>query len=553
MQGNISKNNIRILILTGGSIPKEMEKVFGKIPSGLIPINGIPVIFKTIDNLLSEGYSKISIAVGYKKNKIIQILIEKYREQIDFEFIHVDYKLAPGNSIIESLKKIREKQLLVILGDTVIEKNLLQRKNYEKDFVLSSNNFLDSSKWCIIETKNGKIISIYEKENGIKQSSNFHALIGVYLFKDVKILRRVIRKITEKRKIEISQLLEEYNKIKPMYVVKSKNWFDVGHRNNYFRSKKELLQSRFFNFIELDEKNGVITKKSQDNEKLKSEIDWYKIIPQKIKSKTPKIISYNEKESNLVMEYVQFPTLAELWLYGDTNLKNWYRILEKLKEIIFEFNGESHHVKKQNYYQMYVEKTEKRINDLISQNSKFKRLFNENELIINGKNYKNWKSIKDKIFDRIESLFNENDNCLIHGDLCFSNILYNFNNNQYKLIDPRGKWGTTIFGDIKYDVAKLRHSIIGGYDSINNGLFSIKYEKSTINLTIYRPLIYTTISRKVDEWISEKWNLNKIKLIEGLLFISMLPLHQDNFKKQLAFYSIGIQRLNDVIVYQEKK
>tara|TARA_B100000929_G_C15177208_1_gene307400 strand:+ start:28 stop:474 length:447 start_codon:yes stop_codon:yes gene_type:complete len=147
----------------------------------------------------------------------------------------------------------------------------------------------------------------------------------------------------------------------------------------------------------------------------------------------------------------------------------------------------------------------------------------------------------------VELLFNENDNCLIHGDLCFSNILYSFNNNQYKLIDPRGKWGTTIFGDIKYDVAKLRHSIIGGYDSIDNGLFSIKYEESTINLTIYRPLIYTTISRKVDEWISEKWDLNKIKLIEGLLFISMLPLHQDNFKKQLAFYSIGIQRLNEVI------
>ena len=84
MQENISKNNTRILILTGGSVTKEMEKVFGKIPSGLIPINGTPVIFKTIDNLLSEGYSKISIAVGYKKNKIVRILIEKYREQIDF-------------------------------------------------------------------------------------------------------------------------------------------------------------------------------------------------------------------------------------------------------------------------------------------------------------------------------------------------------------------------------------------------------------------------------------------------------------------------------------
>ena len=72
MQKNIQKHNTRVLILTGSSIPTEMEKIIGKMPSGLIPINGIPIIFKTIDNLISKNYLKISIAVGYKKNKIIK-------------------------------------------------------------------------------------------------------------------------------------------------------------------------------------------------------------------------------------------------------------------------------------------------------------------------------------------------------------------------------------------------------------------------------------------------------------------------------------------------
>ena len=55
------------------------------------------------------------------------------------------------------------------------------------------------------------------------------------------------------------------------------------------------------------------------------------------------------------------------------------------------------------------------------------------------------------------------------------------------------------------------------------------------------------MSKKMDLWISKNWNLDQIKLIEGLLFISMLPLHKNNFKKQLAFYSVGIQKLNEVL------
>jgi len=40
--------------------------------------------------------------------------------------------------------------------------------------------------------------------------------------------------------------------------------------------------------------------------------------------------------------------------------------------------------------------------------------------------------------------------------------------------------------------------------------------------------------------------IDEIKMIEGLLFISMLPLHKDDLERQLALYSIGIQRLNEI-------
>ena len=75
----------------------------------------------------------------------------------------MDQNLSAGNSIIESIKNIQEKHLLVILGFTVIEKKILENKIFEKDFVLSTSNFLNSNKWCVIKVKDRKVDSIYEK------------------------------------------------------------------------------------------------------------------------------------------------------------------------------------------------------------------------------------------------------------------------------------------------------------------------------------------------------------------------------------------------------
>ena len=540
-----NKDSTRVLILSGGKIPKDLEKIFGKISSGLIPINGKPVIFNTIDELINHGYNKITITVGYNKKHLMKILCSHYKNKIKIDFIEVDWKKSPGNSIINSLKNIEEEKLLIILGDTVINDRYFKFIEKQKDFVIASKNFYDSSKWCVVKTKNNEINSIYDKKIGLDIS--FAALIGVYFFSDVKTLKTISKKFRYNEKIEISSLLEAYKKINKILVKTELNWHDVGHRNNYFNSKKELLQSRFFNYLELDEKNGIVTKRSQNIKKLKNEISWYKSIPNQIKIITPKIISSKmDKNPNLVMEHIDFSTLTEVWLFGNISYKKWQIIFDNLKNIIDIFQKYKKVVAKADYEQIYMDKTQQRIQQLVSSNQTFRKLFNYENIIINGKIHDNWNKLSEKIFPKIKKLFSKDDNCIIHGDLCFSNILYNISNNQYKIIDPRGKWGSSIFGDIKYDLAKLRHSIIGGYDSINNGLFSIEQKDNSLKINVLKPIQYKKISNEFDLWISKKWNLEHIKMIEGLLFISMIPLHNEDLKKQLAFYAIGLQRLNEI-------
>ena len=78
----------------------------------------------------------------------------------------------------------------------------------------------------------------------------------------------------------------------------------------------------------------------------------------------------------------------------------------------------------------------------------------------------------------VERLAENVQGCVVHGDLCLSNILYDLRSRVCKLIDPRGSFGAAgIYGDPRYDVAKLYHSIYGLYDFITNDLFHVEIER----------------------------------------------------------------------------
>ena len=542
-------DNIHVLILSAGKIEKELESVFGSIPSGLIPLHGKPVIFRIIDKLLKEGFKKISITTGFKKEILEKIISEQYSDQIKLNFITTDFEKPPGNSILTAIEKMQEQQLLVILGDTLVENefsNLIQNNN---DFVLISENFETPANWCIVTLKDGKLDLIFDKKKNLEKTNEQYALVGVYYFGDLKSLKHVYVKFNGQERIEISDLIKKYKEQKIISTEVCKQWYDAGHVENYFVSKQMLLKARYFNSLRFDRSSEIVTKTSENTLKLIDEIEWYKQIPNDLSKLIPKIKEFDQsKKPFLKLEYIKHPTLAELWLYSDFSSKLWIEILKKLFEILNQFKKYSKSVSLADYDLIYKTKTEDRIQELTNSNESFKHILASDVLFINGKKYRNWSVIKEEIELKIHDLYHEEDNCLIHGDLCFSNIFCDFKNKNFKLIDPRGKWGSDMHGDVKYDVAKIRHSIVDGFDTITNGLYSASLSESNhIAMKIFKPKNHQEICMHLDNLIQNKWNLNEIKLIEGLLFISMLPLHKDHFERQLAFYSIGIQLLNEVL------
>lgn len=138
---------------------------------------------------------------------------------------------------------------------------------------------------------------------------------------------------------------------------------------------------------------------------------------------------------------------------------------------------------------------------------------------------------------------------LIHGDLCFSNILFEPASNVIRLIDPRGDFmGSVNQGDPRYDLAKLLHSVHGRYDFMINDLFRLEQQQLVFELSMPQSEYLQQLEQSLLDKIQAQsvYPLNDLILLESLLFLTMLPLHSDQPKRQIAFLLTGLKLLNQV-------
>jgi len=135
-----------------------------------------------------------------------------------------------------------------------------------------------------------------------------------------------------------------------------------------------------------------------------------------------------------------------------------------------------------------------------------------------------------------------------HGDLCLSNILYDPRTGLLRLIDPKG--GTdldSLYTDPGYDLAKLSHSLLGGYDFVAKGLARIEIGPDmapTISIPDHDVLPHQATFRR--RLATEGLDADTVRLDEASLFLSMLPLHADDPRRVLGLALVGMDIVRDI-------
>tara|TARA_Y100000310_G_scaffold163309_1_gene163150 strand:- start:2604 stop:3608 length:1005 start_codon:yes stop_codon:yes gene_type:complete len=325
--------------------------------------------------------------------------------------------------------------------------------------------------------------------------------------------------------------------------------------------------TRGYNTISLKPSHGTLIKTST-NDKLKDEIAYFRDINDihdpYLKLLFPRLIAYeiDSELYKLEMEFYPFRNLGN-YITETENLGEefWNNIFNMLFAVIERMKITTNFLLEdeinKHCHSMFIEKTLREYKNLKDNFPFFASLSKFNTIELNNIEYKNFELIWEKVLNRIDIMISEEDTFnIVHGDLCFSNILLGENNNidtkTLKLVDPRGSFGTKgIYGTSLYDFAKLSHSINGGYEFFIYDQF--KVENSSTQPNKFSLEIYSGINKKICEKLflehladNPKY-LQKIKLIEGLIFIGMCARHYDNFDRQQAMYLTGIKILNEVI------
>ncbi len=300
---------------------------------------------------------------------------------------------------------------------------------------------------------------------------------------------------------------------------------------------------RSYNSLELGRNGTTIIKKSS-NIKLSEEIDYYKNLPTDLQIYFARFVTAIKWDDfyELEVEYYAYPSLGDVMLKGGKSHDFWRKVFTCYKNYIEAYKKLRTTGNRQDIHRMFIEKTEKEYQAYAPRPSFL------SDFTLNAKKLRGFDVIWPKIKEYILQNFQAGDFYFYHGDLCFSNTLVGEHPTtgdvMLKFIDPRGSFGQTKFlGPDEYDLAKLSHSIYGGYEYLINDRFTLdSYSETEYSLITWN--YNTRIIKECFEEVFKDYNLQKIKLIEGLLFISMAARHSPNQDRQLAMILTGLEILN---------
>ncbi|PZW50513.1 phosphotransferase family enzyme [Humitalea rosea] len=522
------------LITSGAYVGQELAAEFGRLPPCFLPV-GVKRLYEYQLDLLGDAWPL------YMTLPETYAVPEHDRARLaarGVTILPVPAELRLGESVVFALNLISQpdQEVRILHGDTLVEgleaidADCLGIAGGREDYAWAEVH-LDAS---------GRYVSgLTTLVAGVPDERRDPVACGVFSFASSATL---VRSLTRARSDFIAGLLA-YNAARPLRAAPVAAWYDFGHLATFFRSRRLLVTARSFNTLQID--RLVARKSSEDVAKMRAEVDWFAGVPPRLRPYCARLIDSGEADGRgyYETEYEYLPTLAELFVFGTLGRPSWMQVMQSCRSFLQACadsvgpgSGDAM------LRALAANKTTARLRQFADASG-----FDvEAPLSYEGRPMPALMRIAESL-DSLIDLGTGRPATVMHGDLCFSNMLYDSRVQRIRVIDPRGyvtPGETSLYGDIRYDMAKLSHSIIGRYDHIISGRyampaqdgprFALSFEPAPHHAWLEQALRETVIGGVAAD-------SRDVRALTIGLFLSMLPLHADRPDRQRAFIANALR------------
>ncbi len=110
-------------IILAGGFGTRLQSVVADVPKPMAPINDKPFLAYLVEELISNGVTRVIMAVGYKKEVIEDYFKDNYNG-CSILYSNEDTPLGTGGCVKKAMSLCKEDKVFIINGDTMFKVNL---------------------------------------------------------------------------------------------------------------------------------------------------------------------------------------------------------------------------------------------------------------------------------------------------------------------------------------------------------------------------------------------------------------------------------------------
>jgi hypothetical protein len=510
-----------ILITSGAFITPELQVELGHLPPAFLPL-GNRRLYDHQARAIRKAFPRERVFLSIPDTYAVSDVDLTALGKLELEVIRVPVNLSLGASILHVITHLAlyEEPLRILHGDTL---------------VAELPNALDVISVAVVEDD-------YPWELEGESSVAGAAWCGYFCFSSTAQFAEALVRASG----NFVRAVRLYQEGRPQSYALTDTWLDLGHVNTYFRTRASVTTERSFNDLRID--SGVVRKTGSDRRKIEAEALWYRQLPRSLKRYAPQLISFEQTAVNTAysIEYLPLLPLNELFVHGQNSPLFWRRIYSLAQRLLAEFEAavelreDQKKSAEESYRLLVCAKTDERLAEYMSS----VRRDLDAPTLLNGQVLPSLRQVASECQEA--ALLLPAHPGVLHGDFCFSNVLYDARSNALKIVDPRGldAFGhASILGDLRYDIAKFTHSVIGLYDHIISGRFHVT-EKEPMEFTLEiltTPAVDAAQREYENHFAGLGIRSQDILPLTVLLFLSMPPLHADQPARQIAFLANALR------------